>query len=307
MLINKNLKIGIVVEYNPFHNGHIYQLNWIKNNYPNSKIIIVMSHKYSQRGEIICMPFWKRKLWAKKYGVSKVLKLSTRKTIQAAHIFAKNAIQKLNKEKIDILVFGSESTNDSLMLKIATFIKENKELYNQTLKKNLKGGNSFPKANFLTLKELTNEDFSLPNDILGFEYIKQIVENNYKIQPIAIKRSVGFHSEEPSDEFASASLIRKMLKYGRDVSKYTPVDLKQIPTKLLIENTFLKFKKYILKTPASKLKKYLLVDEGIENLFKKNILLFDNYHDFIDACVSRRYTRSKIMRTYLCILLKIKK
>lgn len=92
-----------------------------------------------------------------------------------------------------------------------------------------------------------------------------------------------------------------------DVSKYTPVDLKQIPTKLLIENTFLKFKKYILKTPASKLKKYLLVDEGIENLFKKNILLFDNYHDFIDACVSRRYTRSKIMRTYLCILLKIKK
>nr|WP_318033099.1 nucleotidyltransferase family protein [Mycoplasmopsis cynos] len=83
----KKPKIGIIVEYNPFHNGHIYQLKWIKNKFPDSKIIIAMSHKYSQRGEYICVSWWKRKQIAKKYGVNKFIKLKEHISTQAAHIF----------------------------------------------------------------------------------------------------------------------------------------------------------------------------------------------------------------------------
>ncbi|TDV24175.1 putative nucleotidyltransferase [Mycoplasmopsis mustelae] len=305
--VSKNIKIGIVVEYNPMHNGHIYQLNWIKENFPDSKIIIAMSEKYSQRGEIICIPFWKRKLMAKKYGVNKVIKLKTKISAQAAHIFASEAIKLLSKQKINYLVFGSETSDINIFIQIANIIKNNSNLYNELVKKYLKQkGNSFPKATSLALSKLCGYQINQPNDILGLEYVKIIVNNNLNITPIVIKRTIGFHSEEISGSFASASKLRQMLKNNLNIEQYSPFKLNKIKPKYLIENTYPKFQKIVSKLSAQEIAQFHMVNEGIENLFKKNINL-PNYEAFINACISKRYTASRIKRTYLYVLLKIKK
>ncbi|QGZ97836.1 nucleotidyltransferase [Mycoplasma sp. NEAQ87857] len=304
---NKKTKVGIVVEYNPFHNGHIYQLNWIKENIPNSKIIVAMSGKYSQRGEITCASYRQRKHIAKKYGVSGFVKLPVDISAQAAHIFASNAVLKLAKKGIKYLVFGSETNDIELFKEIALLIKNNKQEYNKLIKKYLKQkGNSFPRATNLALMELANKDISMPNDILGLEYVKTIVDNDLDIEPISIQRTIPFHSEDVESEFASASKLRQMLSNNQDISKYSPMKLKGIKPKNDIRNTYPKFQKIILNTPKEIIAQYKMISEGMENLFKKQINQ-PTYDDFIQACTSKRYTSSRIKRAYLFVLLRIKK
>ncbi|MHA3786289.1 nucleotidyltransferase [Mycoplasma sp. Z463D] len=304
---NKKIRVGIIAEYNPFHNGHIYQINWIKRNIPNAYIIVAMSNKFSQRGEITCASFRARKKYAKAYGVDKVVKMDDRDVIQAAHIFAQSGVKLLNKYNIQYLVFGSETNDVTLFLNIAKTIKEKNVEYNELVRQFMKkGGNSFPRANNLAIQALLNENIEMPNDILGLEYVKTIINENFNIHPISIQRTIGFHSQTVNNNFASATKIREMLKNNEDISLYTPMKLKY-SNKRDISNTYPKFKKIIQKYSVEQLREFKLISEGLENLFKKQILLNDNYHDFIDACVSKRYTRSRIQRCYLNVLLKIKK
>ncbi|WP_036452198.1 nucleotidyltransferase [Mycoplasma buteonis] len=305
--MKKRIKVGIVAEYNPFHNGHAYQLSWIKQNFTNSKIIVAMSHKYSQRGEIICVSWRKRVRIAKKFGVSKFIKLPVDISAQAAHIFAREAVLKLAKQKVNYLVFGSETADVNLFLKIAHLIKNNEQKYNQLVKFYLKQkGNSFPRATNLALQELSGEDISMPNDILGLEYVKTIVNYDLDITPVALKRTVGFHSLEANNQFASATMLREKLTQNQDISFFSPLKIKKISSKRKIENTYPKFQKIIRNSTPEQLREYKMISEGIENLFKKQI---DNpdYDSFINSCVSKRYTASRIKRTYLFVLLKIKK
>ncbi|WAM11512.1 nucleotidyltransferase family protein [Mycoplasmopsis cynos] len=105
------------------------------------------------------------------------------------------------------------------------------------------------------------------------------MNNDFKIQPVCLKRTIEFHSENTLNEFAFISKIRQMIKEKQDISKYTPLKIKKIK---LIEDTYPKFQKFISKTPTSKIAQYKLIDEGMENLFKKHINQ-PTYHDFIEA------------------------
>jgi cytidyltransferase-like protein len=172
------MSIAIIAEYNPFHNGHIYQLQEAKKRWPNEKIIIIMSGKYVQRGEIAIVSFENRKKMALKYGASKVYELPFKYATQAAHIFAEGALKMINNLNIDKIFFGSESNDPQKLLKIAHIIKKNKKKYNKLIKKYLKLGNSFPKSSSETLNEIIGEKIIFPNDILGLEYCKAIVNNN---------------------------------------------------------------------------------------------------------------------------------
>ncbi|MCT4469371.1 nucleotidyltransferase [Mycoplasma sp. HS2188] len=293
--------VGIVAEYNPFHNGHIRQINWVKQNFPGEKIIVVMSDKFSQRGEFTIASFFSRKRIAKKYGVNKVIKLSFDETVQAAHIFAYHAVMKLHQAGVNKIVFGSESDDVKQMLYLAQFLNKNSDDFNKTIRKYIKKEKmAYPKAFSLALSELSGSSYDLPNDILGFEYVKTIVNNNLDIQIYSIKRNIEFHSEQTYENYASASLLRKKIKNNEDISKYTPMRIKK---GRFIEKTYFKFKKILLSTPLEKIKRIKLVSEGIENLFLKNIH-HTNYDDFIQACVSKRYTASRIKRIYAWILCK---
>ncbi|MEA4191071.1 nucleotidyltransferase [Mycoplasma sp. 2248] len=302
----KNI-VGIVAEYNPFHNGHIYQINWIKQNIPNAYIVVGMTNKYTQRGEFPIASFRQRAKIAKKYGVNKVIKLDDKKSIQAAHIFASNAVKQLAKHKIKYLVFGSETNDIDLFYKIATTIKDNIDEYNKKIKFYLKQkGTGFPRAASQALSDLIGVSITLPNDILGIEYVKEIVNSNLDIKAISIQRTIPFHSDETMSNFASASKIRSMIKNNEDVSTFTPMRL-VYKSKNDIASTYKKFKKIVNKKTPQQLASIKMIDEGMENLFKKQVNLNDDYYSFIDACVSKRYTGSRIKRAYLSILLNIKK
>lgn len=298
------LRIGIIAEYNPFHNGHIYQINWIKREYPNSTIIAIMSGDYVQRGEIAISSFEERKRVAIEHGIDEVHELPFEFATQAAHIFAFGALQKANELKIDLICFGSETNNIDLFYKIANTIKKNESAYYEILRKKLKTGISFPKASEMTLQELTNTSFKMPNDILGLEYIKAIVFNDLPIKAISIKRTVGFHSYEVKGNIASATHIRNLIhSNNEEYKKYTPMRFNEKPR--VINDLYPKFQKIIRETPSEEIAKIKLVSEGIENLFKKNIEE-KTYDEFVNKVNSKRYTSSRIKRTMLYILLNIK-
>ncbi|WP_029512589.1 nucleotidyltransferase [Mycoplasmopsis iners] len=293
--------IGIVVEYNPFHNGHIRQLAWIKKEFPNEKIVIVMSDKFSQRGELIVAPFKQRKKIAKKYGVNKVLKLSLQEGVQAAHIFAKNAINKLYKYGINKLVFGSESNNPEQMIKLAQFLNNNQTNFDEKIRYNIKQAKlAYPKAYQMALENLSGQSFIKPNDILGFEYTKVIVNNNWPIKIFTLARNVDFHSQETNQNYASASLLRNMLLNNQDITYFSPMKIKKMPN---MEKFYSKFKKIMSTSPLTKIKKIPLVSEGIENLFLKH-LNCRTYNEFIENCTSKRYTASRIKRIMAWIVTK---
>lgn len=297
------MSVGIVVEYNPFHNGHIRQINWIKNNFPNEKIIVVMSDKYTQRGELAVASFSKRAKIAKKYGVDKVLKLSFEETVQAAHIFAHNAIMKLYKKgKIDKLVFGSETNNVDLMITIAKGIKEKEKEFFELVKKYQKSEKiSFPKASAMAINSLFGHNFTMPNDILAFEYIKIIVNNNLPIVPYAIERNIHYHSDETNDIYASASLLRKMIYANEDISYYSPMIFKKMPKQTA--DLYSLFQKKVIKN-KDKIKNIPVVSEGLENLIVKWVNE-PSYNLFIENCTSKRYTSSRIKRIIAWVLEKL--
>ena len=261
-----------------------------------------MSGKYVQRGEIAVATFEERKRTVLEFGVSKVVELPFEFATQAAHIFARGAVMIANELGADKLFFGSESNDPKRLMLIAKTIKEDEDKYNQVLKQFLKMGYSFPKAAAQSLSKLIGNPISLPNDILGLEYCKTIVNNNLSIVPYTLKRTVEFHSEVPNSTFASASYIRKMIFEGKDVSMYTPMTFDTIPER--IEDHYEEFRQVVINTPAEELAKNQMISEGMENLFKKHIDA-RTFDEFIDRTNSRRYTSSRIKRVMLYVLLSI--
>ena len=298
------MSVGIIAEYNPFHNGHIYQLQEARKRWPDEKIIIIMSGKYVQRGELAVASFEERARFAKMFGADEVVELPFEYATQAAHIFASGAVKIANDLGIDKLFFGSESNDPMRLMLISKTIFENEDKYNKTLKEFLKLGYSFPKASASALSKLIGNPITMPNDILGLEYCKAIVKNGYNITPYTLSRTIDFHSEVPNSNFASASYIRKMIFEGRDVSQYTPMKFDEIPDR--IENYYPKFQEIVRNTPAEELAKIELISEGMENLFKKHIEC-PSMESFIEATNSRRYTSSRIKRVMLYVLLEIYK
>lgn len=300
----KILRIGIIAEYNPFHNGHIYQINEIKKRWPQSQIIVILSGKYVQRGELAIAPFEVRKNIALQNNVDEVYELPFEFATQAAHIFAQGAIKELSKHNIDYLVFGSETNDIDNFYLVAKTIKDNNDLYYQKIKKAMKTGISFPKANQIVLEELIGKSFTLPNDILGLEYVKAIVNNNYPIKAFCIKRTNDFHSMIPSNNIASATYIRKLIfDNNLEYKQFTPMIFDKVPDR--IENYYSNFQDIVKNTPNEELKKIKLISEGMENLFKKHIDA-PSYDEFVNRVNSKRYTSSRIKRTMLYVLLNIK-
>lgn len=299
-------RIGIIAEYNPFHNGHILQINWVKEKFPKAKVVVVLSGNYVQRGEIAIAPYERRKQICMDHGVDEVHELDFWHATQAAHVFAQGAVAKMNELKVDAIVFGSESNNVEDFYLVAQAIYKDENKFYELVRKEMKQGISFPKANELACKELIDKSFVLSNDILGLEYVKAIVKNKYDIKAFCIKRNVGFHSDETIGNIASATHIRKLI-YANNQSykQFTPMVFDQIPDR--IENHFNEFKNIVNSLTKEELKEIHLIDEGMENLFKKHINKVDTYDEFVNVCNSRRYTSSRIKRAMLYVLKKIPK
>ena len=292
-------KVGIICEYNPFHNGHIYHLKKIKEMYPDSLIILVMSSSFTMRGEISILNKWDKTSIALSYGVDLVIELPTFYSTNSADTFASGAIKILNYLDCDYLIFGSES-NDIELLKELANIEINNQDYDKKVKEYMDQGNNYPTSMSKALKELSNKTINSPNDLLGLSYIKEIIKQNSKIEPITILRTNDYHTE-------GASKIRLAIKNNEDISNRVPIETLNKIIKNDIYNNYFKLLKYQILNNINNLNTYLDVDEGLDNLIKKNIIIVNNYDELIEKIKTKRYTYNRLNRMFIHILLNIKK
>ena len=297
--------IGIIAEYNPFHLGHLYQINKIRERYPEAILITVISGHYTERGEISVINKWDKANLALKYGIDLVVELPTLYSTQSADIFASTALKILNNLKIDTLVFGSE-LDDIDTLKLLADTQLNNKEYNNIVKDYLDKGINYPTAMSKALYDITNIMIDKPNDLLGLSYIKEILKNDYKIEPISIKRTNDYHGKEIKSNIINASLIRELINNNQDISKYVPRETLKYINNISSDKVF-NYLKYNIITNKDILDEYLDVDEGIESRIIKNINNVSNLEELVKAIKTKRYTYNKINRMLLHILLSIKK
>lgn len=301
--------IGIICEYNPFHLGHLYQINQIKKMYPDSLIICILNGTFMQRGELSIINKWDKTKICLENQIDIVVELPFVFATQSADIFAQGATYILNELKINKLVFGSETNDVNLLTKLANTQLNNKN-FDELVKKYLDKGINYPTALSKALEKLTKTKIDKPNDLLAISYIKEIIKNNYPITPISIKRTNNYHNKDINNEknqIINASLIRKMIDEKKDISLYVPeITLKylnNIPSKEKYYNLL----KYQIINNIDNLNQFQTVDEGLDNLIKKNILATKNVEELIKSIKTKRYTYNKISRMLTHILTNLKK
>lgn len=265
---------GIVVEYNPFHNGHIHHINETRRITNCDVLIAIMSPNFVQRGEPAFINKWERTRTALEHGVDLVIELPTYYAVQSADHFATAAITLLKLADIDTLVYGAESLNI-----------ETKQ-FNQTM---MDEGKSYPAAN--------NSDS--PNNILAEAYEKQV--EGKEIKTIRIQRTNQYHDTDINQPISSASAIRKAHKEQINLSHTTPMTFDKIQTHTLED--YLPFIQYELTSKTNQeLSSINLMSEGIENLLIKN-----RHINIIESSINKRYTRSRIQRTLMNVYLHLQK
>ena len=293
--------VGIICEYNPFHNGHIYHISRIRKLYPNYLIILVMSGNFLQRGDASLINKWDKTKIALKFGIDLVVELPFHFSSQSADIFAHGAMKILSELKVSKIVFGSECDDVELLKNLAD-TQLNDENYSLKVKEYLDSGINYPSALSKALKDICGKTVTKPNDLLGLSYIREIIQYKYNIEPISIKRTNSYHSRKLKYRIASATAIREALKNHIDISHLVPYSsLKYINNNMDIEN-FYPLLKYKIISEIDNLDKYQTVDEGIENRIKKNIYSCINIEDLIQRIKSKRFTHNKLKRMLIHIL-----
>lgn len=295
---------SIIAEYNPFHKGHAYQIQKIKNEY-SDYILVIMSGSFVQRGEPAIINKFERAKIAVDNGASLVLELPIIYSTSNAEIFARGGISILNSMGIiDRLYFGSED-DASILKNLSEKIKRN--LDDDKIKKYLAEGNSYIKSRELAMNFLIQEEKEIlkkPNNILGLEYINSLKKLNSNIKAHSIKRKNVNHDDDFAlGEFASASLIRKLAYEGRDIKKFIPNY--ELISENNLENYFEIFKYKMISEKIS-FTDYFDYEVGLENRILEN-LDSKNFEELIEKVHSKRHSRSRIKRLILEILLDIKK
>lgn len=298
-------KIGLICEYNPFHNGHLYHIERIKELYPDSILILVLSTCFTQRGNISTLTKEEKTAISLKYGIDLVVELPFIFSTQSADIFAKGAISILKELGCDTLVFGSES-NDIDKLKEIANIQLNNSLYDDLVKSYLDDGINYPTAMSNAIKDISDLDIGTPNDLLGLSYVKEIMRQEANIIPITIQRTNDFHGEDLDKKIVSATAIRKALDEDKDIKDNVPLEVYE-----LLKNKknldFFNYLKYKILNEGRDINKYQTVDEGLENRIINYIDKCNDIDSLIDKIKTKRYTYNKLSRMLIHILVSFTK
>lgn len=277
---------GIVAEYNPFHNGHAYQIQQARMKSNADTIIVVMSGNFVQRGEPAIIDKWKRSEAAVLNGADVVVELPYFYATQAANQFAKGAIEILKLAHVDAISFGSECGNLENLLDIS-----DTPINVDHLHVSLESGMSYPKAYSL----LTNQMF--PNDILAVSYLNHMKGTD--IEPIVIQRTNEYNDDSIAPT-CSALAIRKALHEHHNLENSTPMIETLEKSELVFSDMFYPYLRTLLLTSnRKKLSETFLFSEGIENHLVKVAEQCSDYQSFINQTTNYRYTSSRIRRCCL--------
>ncbi|ADQ40720.1 protein of unknown function DUF795 [Caldicellulosiruptor acetigenus I77R1B] len=300
---------GIVVEYNPFHNGHLYHLQKTRE-ITNADIVVgVMSGNFIQRGEPAIVNKWARTKMAILNGVDVIFELPFAYACNSAEIFAYGAISILNQLGVDFIVFGSECGDIDKLKETAKHLAFEEDDFKSSLKSYLKEGYSFPKARELALIKTckTNIEFS-SNNILGIEYIKWIYRLSSKIEPLTIKR-IGASYNDPNltqDTYASATAIRRNINNLQAIKNKMPSASYEILIEefesgrgpVFLEDYFKLFIYNAIVVPDF-LKNKIDVKEGLENRFEKYIFNSPSAKNLLENVKTKRYTLTRLQRIFI--------
>lgn len=301
-----NKIIGIIAEYNPFHLGHIYQINEIKKIYPDSTIIVIISPSFTQRGDISIINKYNKTLICLENNIDLVVELPYPYATQSSDIFAKGAIEILNKLNIDTLVFGSESNAIETLKNLAN-ISNNDTNYHNKVKDYLNKGYNYPTAMSKALYDITNININTPNDLLALSYLKVINKYNYNITPISIKRTNNYHSNTlDNSNIVNASLIRKLYNEDKDISNYIATNSINKLIKIDYNYLYSLLRLQIINN-INNLNEFQTVEEGIENRIKKYIYKSNTWEELVKNIKTKRYTYNRINRMLIHILNNYKK
>lgn len=298
------IKVGVIAEYNPFHNGHIYHLNKVKEMFPEASLILVLAGNFTQRGDASVINKWDKAKIALDYGFDLVIELPFNIATSSASLYAKGAIDILNKLNCDYLVFGSETNDVSLFKNLVNITKDN-EKYEKKVKYYLDKGYNYPKACSLALYDISKVIIDKPNDVLALEYVRSIINTNSKIKPVSIKRTNNYHEEEIKENITSATSIRKSLNNKEIIKNTVPNESLKLINNISLNDYFDYIKYEIISN--DKLDEILDVDEGIENKLKKEIHNSKTVEELILNVKSKRYSYNRIKRMLLHILTNTKK
>lgn len=295
--------LGIIVEYNPFHNGHILHIKKAKELINPDITIAIMSSSFVQRGEPAIIDKWTRSKLAINYGVDLVIELPFVYSVQSADYFAKGAIKLLKEAGVTDLCFGSETGNIEEFILVSKAIYQNEQMYQSLVKQAMNQGLRYPDACNQALHKITGHQIKTPNDLLGLAYVKEVMKYHDPIQLHCIKRTNDYHSNT-LQQISSATSIRNALKNKQDVSFCLPQStLYQTMPLFYLEDFFPYLKYRILLSSSEQLSNLHLVEEGLEHLMKTKIIEADNMTEFISLLQSKRYTKTRIQRMLIHVLM----
>ena len=319
--------VGVITEYNPFHNGHLYHIEKAKEVTGADAVIAVMSGNFVQRGAPAIMPKHLRTEIALKAGASVVFELPVCYATCSAEFFAEGAVSLLhNLGCVDSICFGSECGDIKYLKTIAQVLLDDPNEYKSILQTELKKGFSFPKARQNALIQYLNDDTYLdilerPNNILGIEYIKSLLKRASSIDIFTIKRTqANYHSDTLDTQYSSASAIRKLLM-DSSIDEAIKILESQVPNSCIstLEDTY-QVRYPVYANDFSLLLKYKLLSETKESLIEymdisdelANRILnlrnnFIDFEQFCDLLKSKEVTYARISRALMHILLNIKK
>ncbi|MET3288427.1 UNVERIFIED_CONTAM: putative nucleotidyltransferase [Brevibacillus sp. OAP136] len=320
--------VGLVVEYNPLHNGHYYHYTEAKRVTGADACVIVMSGNFLQRGEPALLSKWARAEMALQAGIDLVIELPLPYSCATAELFALGAVSVLDRiGVVDSLCFGSESGEISWISDLAELLADEPEAFSLSLKAHLAKGLSYPTAYARAASELLDRDGSpdadlaSPNNILGLNYLLALKRLGSRIQPATIKRQkAGYHQTTITDaQIASATAIRKLI-FGDDagfeeLAPYVP------PTTLaIIQREFelgrgpINWERFrhplfhrLLQLSPEDIAGYHEVGEGIEHRLKAAARQATTVAELVAATKNKRYTWNRIQRMLTAVLLDMKK
>ena len=317
-------RIGIIAEYNPFHNGHLYQIQKAKELTGADTVIAVMSGNFTQRGDTSLINKFEKAKIALQNEVDMVIELPTIYSISSAENFALGGVKILNEiGNIDYLVFGIEEENLEKLQAIADVLVNEDDEFKRNIKEELDKGNSYPKAREIALKKVLSSEnveniMQKPNNILAIEYLKALKITNNKIKPFAIKRKNTMHNDENINEnYASGTYIRKLFiennfnEIKKVVPKYTYerlLELKNQGTYVSSINDFSDIVIYKIRTMTKEeISQIADINEGLENSIKLASTTCKTIDEIVEKVSTKRYTKTRISRILTYILLDITK
>lgn len=317
--------VGIVAEYNPFHNGHLYNLNKAKEITGSDMSVCIMSSNFTQRGIPAIVDKWARTEMALASGIDLVIELPTAFSSQSAQYFSRAAVKLLDAlGVIDYICFGSECGDIQPLMETAQILSQEPEEYKSLLKTQLEKGVSFPAARASALSEYTkstnlNEIITEPNNILGIEYLIALNELKSSLVPVTLQRiEAHYNSTNIEGNIASATAIRHHIENLLDeenikntIPSYNynilqacfkegrgPVTLSSFEKEI--------FYKLITLQPEG-LTSIFEINEGLQNKIYKAYFEVSTLEEIIDKVKSKRYTYTRIQRIIVNVLIGMTK